>query len=1084
MSFFDKVKKAFKSSENNLKKDNDDLVDIDGAEVEGSDSSLDYDSADDAVYPEDNEDSELESADSKNVLFLCATNTMISPVAEAVFKDKIGINNVFSAGLFAPDDGDVSPEAIKICSKYGIELSKRKVTHIKEIPMEDMDLIITFKEYHNDKLKAEYPNLKIFTYLECCSHFSNSSSSAASCDYDDDLNIPDCFGGNFKSFESCFDGFVSELKINDSFRDELSPDEKFINFTFLDSYVHGDANELIMDSDAINVNQYDLTVNIDRDDLTIDGQGHAMDALGKDRIFIISGNNITLRNITFKNGFSTMNGYYTADGGAIYIMEGSVTIENCTFINNHSLNGGAINCGNSSRVLLRGCRFIDNSSTGFGGAIRGDFNNENLIVENCQFISNSSEIGGATFNGSYRKCDFIDNRATKYGGASSNGTFVKCNFNDNYARESGGACDGVSAEECEFIGNSSGDYGGASSGGNYKGCSFKGNSSNYGGAFTEGGLLEDCKFIDNSARIEGHAIYTEDDLKISGSCFKDSLSDRESGLICYNGKDNDNLNIKNSRFSSGLSRLIDIKKGYSYLYMLKIESKNEYAVFNQNGTVEIHKPKFNNANKVYNNHSLYISSKEFEEIPIEEGPDSEIFPLDKEVSPTFKGFDYLEKLIERQAPMVNLKEDIVLNELEQRFYEGGIELDHDYLEIEGNNHIIDANELSRIFLITGKRIVLKNITFKNGKDFYDEFSMSAGGAIYTFKDTDLTIINCKFINNISKNSVGAIASRGKSLKINDSLFLGNHAYGSSAGAIYNEDGSFEVRGCEFRDNSAARFNGVGAIHIKDGELICIDTLFINNESKEYSAGAIRLDSGNSFFKGCFFNNNRSEKEGGAIYSQSELTIEECRFEGNNSLTSRGGAICSSSLDVSGSQFIENSSEYGGGAIETKDLLMVDCSFERNSSKNSGGAIDVMADELELRDINFIGNHAGDFGGAIVHRGTLRLKKVLFDGNSSDYSGGAIENTGELHVEECRFIDNHSKNSAGAISNLGEANIYNSKFINNSSDGKGGALGLTGEYVSRIDSCEFVDNYADVDSVVYARDNEVEFVDCKFEGNSA
>lgn len=55
-----------------------------------------------------------------------------------------------------------------------------------------------------------------------------------------------------------------------------------------------------------------------------------------------------------------------------------------------------------------------------------------------------------------------------------------------------------------------------------------------------------------------------------------------------------------------------------------------------------------------------------------------------------------------------------MDEDEQLFFEGGIELDEDNLTIDGQNHVIDANNLSRIFYITGKNITLKNIIFKNG----------------------------------------------------------------------------------------------------------------------------------------------------------------------------------------------------------------------------------------------------------------------------------------------------------------------------------------------------------------------------------
>ena len=74
--------------------------------------------------------------------------------------------------------------------------------------------------------------------------------------------------------------------------------------------------------------------------VTIDGKGHTIDAVGlNDRIFVIDdGATLILKNLTLKNAVSSN------DGGAIYIDQGTLTVDNCTFTNNTatSENGGAI----------------------------------------------------------------------------------------------------------------------------------------------------------------------------------------------------------------------------------------------------------------------------------------------------------------------------------------------------------------------------------------------------------------------------------------------------------------------------------------------------------------------------------------------------------------------------------------------------------------------------------------------------------------------------------------------------------------------------------------------------------------------
>ena len=89
---------------------------------------------------------------------------------------------------------------------------------------------------------------------------------------------------------------------------------------------------------------------ISRNNFVLDGQGHTLDARSYSRIFTISGNNVTLKNIVFKNG------YYNSNGGAISITTGyiDVNIINCTFENNYisTKNGGSIYVYGNSIIVV------------------------------------------------------------------------------------------------------------------------------------------------------------------------------------------------------------------------------------------------------------------------------------------------------------------------------------------------------------------------------------------------------------------------------------------------------------------------------------------------------------------------------------------------------------------------------------------------------------------------------------------------------------------------------------------------------------------------------------------------------------
>lgn len=113
------------------------------------------------------------------------------------------------------------------------------------------------------------------------------------------------------------------------------------NFKYLDELIHGDAEEIILDSDialsGMEEYEYYEGIDLDVDDLTIDGNGHSIDACKKARIFNCTASGIKIKNITLKNGFNN------ESGGAILIEDGELTISDSTILNSSSGDdGGAI----------------------------------------------------------------------------------------------------------------------------------------------------------------------------------------------------------------------------------------------------------------------------------------------------------------------------------------------------------------------------------------------------------------------------------------------------------------------------------------------------------------------------------------------------------------------------------------------------------------------------------------------------------------------------------------------------------------------------------------------------------------------
>lgn len=145
-------------------------------------------------------------------------------------------------------------------------------------------------------------------------------------------------------------------------------------------------------------------IEIIADNLTIDGENHSIDGKHRSRIFIINARDVTIKNITLKNGqFTNHLDEYVLGGGAIHILRGSsLRIENVTLAGNKSTTcGGAIlNEGITKSI---NSKFIDNSSDNYGGAI---YNKNRFNTDSDEFCNNRARIAGAIYN---QKCLEIEN---------------------------------------------------------------------------------------------------------------------------------------------------------------------------------------------------------------------------------------------------------------------------------------------------------------------------------------------------------------------------------------------------------------------------------------------------------------------------------------------------------------------------------------------------------------------------------------------------------------------------------------------------------------------------------------------------
>lgn len=199
-------------------------------------------------------------------------------------------------------------------------------------------------------------------------------------------------------------------------------------------------------------------------------------------------------------------------------------------------------------------------------------------------------------------------------------------------------------------------------------------------------------------------------------------------------------------------------------------------------------------------------------------------------------------------------------ERESGFDIEGIHIDKS-ITIDGNGFKINAKEKSRIFKITADNVILKNISFTNGK------TTGNGGAVFFEKSGIVT--NCNFSNNF--NDGGTVFFVGKGEVTNCNFFDNYAAYG---GAVYFSDlGS--LANCNFTDSTAS--NSGGAVY------------FQNN-------GDVR---------NCNFITSTSKNNGGAVFFEKSGTVTNCNFTGSTASNSGGAVYFSGYGEVINCNFTNN-----------------------------------------------------------------------------------------------------------------------------------------------------------------------------------
>ena len=369
---------------------------------------------------------------------------------------------------------------------------------------------------------------------------------------------------------------------------------------------------------------------------------------------------------------------------------------------------------------------------------------------------------------------------------------------------------------------------------------------------------------------------------------------------------------------------------------------------------------------------------------------------------TVGSFADLSKDVDDSTVELDIKSDYKFNSsTDEDFTEGiGIVVSEEGIyTINGNNHVIDADNQAGVFRFTNGTVHINNLKITNANrhsiilyncelqtnnvTFENNQDLRSGGAIYA-EESNYYSYNDRFINNYA-NYGASIFSLNSIIKIDNSTFINNKTINWSL--IYGYNSIMTVSNSIFA-NVTSKY--ATAIYSEKNKLTVLNSQFINLYANA-TAGAIGCKATDSLtIEGCSFINVASAKNAGAVYadlngvnihSKNAATITNSLFENCSSNFAGAYLQLGGILNLMTTEFTNNIAEYAGGAVYLSNttVLIGNSKFNKNiANQLYGGAVYIDDSNSIIATCNFMDNNAGTFGDAIyLHDSKYEIKNSKF-----------------------------------------------------------------------------------------------------------
>ena len=702
--------------------------------------------------------------------------------------------------------------------------------------------------------------------------------------------------------------------------------------------------------------------------LTINGNGHYIDAdYNSVRIFTTS-KSVVLNNITFKN--SRLN-----EAGNAILANAPITINYCTFDNNWASGcfGAAINLagGNS---YVRYSTFTNNKAKTGAGIVVNSVGN---YIQYCIFSGNSKDYGGGMNYGS----DI----------SISGGKTAYVNYNIF-----------LDARPLRQI---SADY----SRNNWYGSNALPDSSASGAPGISNYLKASLDYTLNNNILTVGIVFTESD---TGNIVDIPWSRMVSYTVSGNTVIGDNLNRASFSDVSGtftVNAVIDnqrltVNNGNSWYVKGSVTSSGTGTESNPYKTLSSAISKARDGDTIYIAPGTYTGSGNVK-LTISKAVTIERWGNSGEVIFDGQNSNYF----------FTLNSNVVLSSLT---FQNGKNSNGGALVIKSNSLIIDCTFKDNQATSWGGAIDMNpgSATIINSK-FINNYAASGGGAI-SKAAVSLNVINSVFTDNHGGRG-GAINSgnTGAHLYVGGSTFQNNWA--TNYGGALAFDGTGDIKDSVFINNSACL--GGGAVYMWDYVHSITNSKFINNSAAD--GGAVIFVLSNLTLTDNYFENNFALEFGGAVYSFGNLIIKDGTFAKNKAYYDGGAVYIYKGVNVIyETLFRANLAGYGGGSVHSlaADLYCVRMNMQNNASAQMNGFIST----LYLNSFIDFGNYTMIVADTSNYDGNLPSRFSLPE-NGWDT---AVKNQGSLGIcwdyAVVASVETAIKKATGIEFDLSENNVKN------------------------------------------------------------